>query len=211
MPKGVTSPGVAEMVAAEHADLCALAQSLGAVQWEAPTLCDGWTVRDVMIHLADHVHRTGGEAFRATVRGGLSPTKSARLTVERHRDRSTADLLSWLGTPVRSPSPVQLAELVIHQQDVRRPLGLDREIPEDRVVACLDFALSRTGNVAVAGARRRAAGIRLTATDTPWSWGAGPEVRGPAEALLMAVNGRPEAVKDLSGDGIATLAERCRS
>lgn len=58
------------------------------------------------------------------------------------------------------------------------------------------------------GARRRIRGLRLRATDIDWTHGHGPEVTGPGEALLMAMSGRPTALADLDGPGLATLAER---
>lgn len=202
---------MSEMVDAEHAEFRALARSLSAQEWEAASLCEGWTVRDVVVHVADHVHRTSGDAVRAFVRGGMSPTRAAQRTVERERSRSVEHLLSWLDAPVRSPAPVQLAELLVHQQDIRRAVGRARDIPTERVNACLDFTLSRGGSLAVAGARRRASGITLSTTDTGWSYGAnGPAVFGPAEAVLLAVNGRADALRDLSGDGIPSLATRDR-
>lgn len=206
-----TRSTVDAMVAAEHAEFCAFAGGLSAEQWQVETLCGPWSVRDVVTHVADHVHRTNGDALRAMVRGRLSPTRSAQLTVERHRDRRVADLLQWLELPVRSPSSVQLAELVIHQQDIRRPLDIEREIPADRLIACLDFALTRKGSIAVSGARRRAAGLRLSATDLAWSWGDGPEVRGTAEAMLLAVNGRTEPTNELQGEGTTLLMQRTGS
>lgn len=206
-----TRSTVDAMVAAEHAEFCALARELTAEQWQVESLCGRWSVRDVVTHVADHLHRSSGDALRAMVQGRLSPTRSAQLTVEEHRERPVADLLRWLELPVRSPSSVQLAELVIHQQDIRRPLGIEREIPDDRLIACLDFTLTRKGSVAVSGARRRAAGLRLSATDLAWSWGDGPEVHGTAETMLMAVNGRSEPTNDLRGAGTTLLSKRTAS
>ena len=52
------------------------------------------------------------------------------------------------------------------------------------------------------------AGLRLQADDINWSWGSGPEVTGTAEAILMAVAGRPAALAGLSGEGLPMLAGR---
>jgi hypothetical protein len=52
------------------------------------------------------------------------------------------------------------------------------------------------------------AGYKLTATDMDWSHGSGPEVIGPAEALVMMMAGRLGALDDLSGEGKAVLATR---
>jgi hypothetical protein len=48
--------------------------------------------------------------------------------------------------------------------------------------------------------------VRLIATDVDWSHGKGPEVRGPGEALLMVMAGRPDALRDLDGPGLAILS-----
>jgi len=58
------------------------------------------------------------------------------------------------------------------------------------------------------GLKSRIAGLRLTATDTAWTNGDGPEVSGPILSLVMAMTGRAAAVDDLSGDGVATLRAR---
>jgi hypothetical protein len=58
------------------------------------------------------------------------------------------------------------------------------------------------------GGKKRIGGLRLTTTDTGWSYGAGAEVSGPGLSMLLAMNGRPAGLGDLSGDGVATLATR---
>jgi len=56
--------------------------------------------------------------------------------------------------------------------------------------------------------KQRSAGLRLRATDIDWSAGEGPEVRGPAASLILAVTGRKPALADLSGEGLETLRSR---
>jgi hypothetical protein len=58
------------------------------------------------------------------------------------------------------------------------------------------------------GAAKRLRGLTFAATDLPWTTGKGPAVEGPGEALLMAMAGRPAALPELSGPGLATLAAR---
>ena len=97
---------------------------------------------------------------------------------------------------------VALIECVIHQQDIRRPLGLDFDVPEDSLRVSLDYARISP----VIGGTRRTRGLRLVATDMDWSAGTGPEVCGTAEALLLAMTGRADAVRaELSGEGIPHL------
>jgi uncharacterized protein (TIGR03083 family) len=99
---------------------------------------------------------------------------------------------------------VALIECVIHQLDVRRPLGLHRAVPADTLRAALTFA--RLSPVI-----RTPRGVRLVATDVDWSAGRGPEVRGTGEAVLLAMTGRVDAVTgELEGDGMAMLRPTSR-
>ena len=63
-------------------------------------------------------------------------------------------------------------------------------------------------DVHIFGAKKRIAGLKLTATDMDWSHGNGPEVTGPAEALVMMMAGRSVALDDLSGEGKAAFVTR---
>jgi hypothetical protein len=109
--------------------------------------------------------------------------------------------------PGRKPADV-LADAIIHSQDIFAPLGIDRHAGATAVLAALVISVPqgpplRTG--------RRAAGLRLRATDLDWQWGKGEEVTGTGEALLMALTGRRVFASRLSGPGAATLAQRCQA
>jgi hypothetical protein len=78
-------------------------------------------------------------------------------------------------------------------------------MPEDRLLAALDVAPRLNGFV---GSKKRAAGLHLVATDVDWSHGDGPEVRGPGEAILLALTGRTVVLDELTGEGVATLRSR---
>jgi uncharacterized protein (TIGR03083 family) len=93
---------------------------------------------------------------------------------------------------------------MIHQQDIRRPFDLPRQIPPQRLAAVLDFA--KTAPLIAAAKRIR--GLTLTATDLNWTTGDGPEVTGPAEALLMALAGRRGLTDELAGPRRSELARR---
>ncbi len=96
--------------------------------------------------------------------------------------------------------------VLIHGQDMCRPLGITRDLPEAHLVRVADFVKD---DVHIFGAKKRIAGLALTATDMDWSHGNGPQVTGPAEALVMMMAGRLVALDDLSGEGKATLVTRC--
>jgi uncharacterized protein (TIGR03083 family) len=133
--------------------------------------------------------------------------------VRKNATRSTDSIVASLERYLE-PGPLarivwqnSLRAAVIHHQDMRRPLGADRTIPPERLVAVLDAVLTPLGSGNI-GARAHAKGLRLRATDVEWTRGAGPEVWGPGEALLMALAGRGVALADLHGAGKEVLAAR---
>ena len=95
--------------------------------------------------------------------------------------------------------------VLVHGQDICRPLGIKRDLPEAHLVPVADFVKN---DVHIFGAKKRIAGLALTATDVDWSHGSGPEVTGPAEALVMMMAGRMIALDDLSGEGKSVLVTR---
>ena len=103
------------------------------------------------------------------------------------------------------PNPTWLGEVIVHSEDIRRPLGIPHKYPTDAVVTVADFY---QGSNLLIGSKRRIAGLTLLATDAEWSHGTGPEVAGPILSLVMAMTGRKVAVDDLTGEGVATLRSR---
>ncbi|MEU4328490.1 hypothetical protein [Nonomuraea dietziae] len=91
----------------------------------------------------------------------------------------------------------------MHGEDIRRPLGLSRDCPVQHVAAALRYQLG--AGVALGGGKERARGLRLMASDTAVDVGEGPEVRGTALALLLAVSGRPVGPDELTGPGVPAL------
>ena len=120
--------------------------------------------------------------------------------------RSDGELIDWLASPAQV-NENNLGELIVHQQDARRPFGAERVIATDRLVWALDYCLTRKrgGYFGIGGGSyKRARDLRLVATDIGWTGGEGPEVRGAGEAILMAINGR-DVGNDLAGPGVDRL------
>jgi uncharacterized protein (TIGR03083 family) len=199
------------MVEAEHADFVSLVRRLTSEQWSAPSLCEAWSVRDVVVHAARGRKNTWATLKLWASVGFGSPHKANAKELELHRDLSTDEVTALLAAPIEPGATWemqnQLRGLMIHQQDIRRPLRMARAIPADRIARVLDLGLTRAGSANL-GSRRRARGLRLSATDIEWTAGTGADVRGPAEAILMAISGRRAALDDLSGDGKEELARR---
>jgi len=196
---------------AERADLVQLLDTLSPAQWEAPSLCAGWRVRDVVAHMFGYDELRPLALAGRFLRGGLRTDPVNAIGVAAWATRSTDDLLALAKTHLQPRGltagfggRIALTDGVIHHQDIRRPLGLARTVPADRLRVVLSFA--RTAPTI--GARHRIRGLTLTATDLDWTTGTGPAVEGPAEALLMAMAGRPGVAAELTGPGLSTFAAR---
>jgi uncharacterized protein (TIGR03083 family) len=208
----VTAPVTAMALAQdERADLAALLASLTPDQWEAPTLCERWRVRDVVAHMFSYEELGPVGLVGRFLRGGLRGDRVNAVGVAALADRGPDDLLATVRAHLRPRGltagfggRIALTDGLIHQQDIRRPLDLPRDVPAERLRTALDF--SRTAPTF--GAPRRIRGLTLAATDIDWTAGSGPAVEGPAEPLLMAVAGRRGVVAELSGPGQPVLAGR---
>jgi uncharacterized protein (TIGR03083 family) len=200
----------------ENVDFSTYLHTLREADWERGSLCAGWRVRDVVGHiLYGNEVKIWTLPLRLAKYGFSSDRSGKAYSIARAEGRPPAELLAafderdpWAGTCRIFPPRLTLLDRMVHHQDIRRALGHERAIPAERLVVALD-ASPRLGSVF--GAKRRTAGLRLRATDLDWSWGDGPEVSGPGEALMMTMLGRSDALSDLSGDGLPTFSSRLTS
>lgn len=197
----------------ERNALLADLERLAPAQWDAQSLCSEWLVRDVVAHLVAGASAGGGALVFAMVRSGFNLNRMLRDDARRRSRGQTPGALlgayrDTVGSQRMPPTarPWQmLSDTILHGQDIRRPLGLRRDFPAERLTLVME-------NLAplqpVLGVRRRIEGLRLHAADTGWTHGEGPEVSGPAEALLMAMTGRPVGLDELGGEGLPLLRAR---
>ncbi len=201
---------------AELVSISEFAHSLSDDQWDHNTLCAGWRVRDIVSHMTLGYTTPMLPLISALVRYRFNVTKaSAEASAEYGSEHTPQQILDVFDTIHRDnvrkgiahfiPAKEGLLDHVVHHQDMRRPLGMRRQVPEERLVAALGVAPGLKGFV---GSKKRAAGLRLVATDVDWSHGDGPEVRGPGEVILLALTGRPAVLDELVGEGVAKLRER---
>ena len=201
-------------IADERRGFADLVDTLTPQQLATPSLCEGWTVRDIAAHLVvPLVTGLGTVAIEMVKARGNFDHANMALTRSMAR-KSTAELTSLLRTHAESHftppglgSIAPLADAIVHGQDARRPLGIARDIPAARLLAILDFQVSSLAGHGFVP-KGRTAGLRFAASDLDWAHGAGPLVEGRAEALMMALCGRRVALSDLTGDGVPTLASR---
>lgn len=204
-----------ELWSAAHVERAALAADLSLLddtEWNLISLCGRWSVEEVVAHLTAAAS-TGPLRWFTSVLG-------ARFDFDLHNNRRLAEHLgstpaetlaafrdiTTSSTSMFGPTAAWLGEVVVHSEDIRRPLGIVRAVPVGVVTAVADFYARSNFTVE---SKNAVAGLRLEATDGTFAAGAGRLVEGSTLALTMAMAGRGSYCDELSGDGVATLRSRC--
>src|SRR5687767_7814632 len=178
---------------AERSDLADLLEDLPPAERAAPSLCPGWRVRAVAAHLTlSHMPPATAvlEALRA--RGNYdrmvhdSAVRQAALPCDEFPRRLRSMVGSRRKVPFVAPL-VPLLDVLVHGQDIARPIGRQRPMPLSAASAAADHVWSMGWPF---HAQRRLRGLRLSATDVSWSVGDGAAVEGPIAALLLLTTGR---------------------
>ena len=204
-----------EVIAVERARLADLLDDLDPAEWERPSLCAGWTVRHVAAHVISSPQATPGAVAVALVRARGSFDRcidaQARSWADRPTDRIVADYRRLHGSrrhPIGTTYFEPLLDVLVHSQDIAIPLGREHVMPAAAARAAADRVWRRSFPFR---ARRRLDGLRLTATDTDWTVGAGDELAGAMADLLMVLTGRTATLPRLAGSGAELLQERART
>jgi uncharacterized protein (TIGR03083 family) len=200
-------------IEAERLGVADLLDGLSATDWATRSLCEAWTIRDVVAHLTLTTRLSALSAVVGVLRARGDINRmiddSAR---RRAREFEPIELVEQLretaGSP-RRPLGTQptdpLIDIVVHGQDIARPLGRERAMPVERVVPALEHVWASS----FYGAAKRFDGLRFVASDASWSAGNGDEeVTGPAGELLLVSTGRPAGLGALSGSGAVDAGAR---
>ena len=199
------------MIQTEREACAELFESLNAQQWTAASWCGAWNVREVAGHLIAATLQTPAGFFGRLAKAGFSFNKMVAIDAYRCSAGDPSSMVAAMAsgslrrTHPPGPLTAMLGEAVVHGEDIRRPLGMNRAFPEKTLVTVADFY---KGSNLLIGTKRRIAGLSLKATDAAWSTGDGPEVSGPMASLILAMTGRRQALADLSGEGVAALKAR---
>jgi uncharacterized protein (TIGR03083 family) len=195
----------------ERQALLELLETLTPEQWDTPSLCAEWRVRDVVGHMVSETRMTVAQAAGGFI---ASDFRINRYIAKDGRQRGAAPVAKLLedfrgAIPVRTHLPglsslSMLEDIVIHQMDIRLPLERDRCIPKERMIPVAGDLWTKR----FFPGPKLFQGIRAIATDADWSAGNGLDVTGPIEALVLTLAGRFAALDDLHGDGASTLRQR---
>ena len=185
---------------------------LDSQQWNAPSLCAGWRVRDVVVHLL--------MPYQLSVSRFLAKMAAARFNFDTMADRwatgdtrSHAELMEALqatkegrfnipGAPPEAP----LSHLVIHAEDIYRPLGIDHTINPRSANIVLNQMITPQARRSLKPGLLE--GLAFSAHDSGWTYGNGAQVSGSASALIRTLAGRAGAADELTGDGADQIRQR---
>jgi uncharacterized protein (TIGR03083 family) len=204
---------VYEMVVAERRRITDLLAGLTEAQWRGRTLCAQWSVHELAAHLVSLLHLGQVKLYLGVA---LTAGDLDRVNVSLTRwyaRRSRTELLAELRRRAQSRTTVPragfdpvLTDLLLHDLDVRLPLGLPRDPPEERWRVAFNHL---TTHPALGyGLGSRLAGLRIETTDTGWRAGTGALVRGDAQSVLLGISGRQLGFDTLTGDGVPLLRDR---
>ena len=187
-----------------------LLEGLSPEQWATPSLCGEWDVRGVATHMM--VGPTGSMVSFMTAmliaRGSFD--RANRVMVERKLDRPTSAVVDDFRahadsrfTPPTMDWHAPVTDFLVHRLDVTVPLGIEHGRPLEPWPVALDFLVSKPAQRGFIGAELPR--LRFVATDVEWSHGDGDEVRGPVEALALAITRRTPRLGELVGPGSDVL------
>jgi uncharacterized protein (TIGR03084 family) len=194
---------VIDDLVAEAVRLDSILSLLTEAQWLADSAADGWSVADVVLHLAQGdegvAASAGGRAPRAGAAAGVTVDEWAARMVEaeraapaevflrwrQSRDAAVAALraadpqtpLQWVAGPVKPATlaTTRLAEYWAHGLDITGPFGID--FPDTSRLRNIAWLAHRTLPYALSLAGEAPAAVRcsLTAPDGATTWTFGPD------------------------------------
>lgn len=197
------------LLAAERTTFADYLKTLAAADWDKPSLCEGWTVKDVAAHVTNGAALTPAKFLTGLIGAGFSIARWNANGIAQETKGSTEELVARLSTRASNktiPGLAMLGETVTHAEDIRAALGgpAIAHSPEALKAVAGHFAKSP----APIGGKKRTAGLSLESTDVTWTTGSGPLVRGPLVSLILAISGRKAGLVDLSGPGLEAFSSR---
>jgi uncharacterized protein (TIGR03083 family) len=202
------------MIVAERLRMADLLAGLSSEQMRSPSLCAGWTVHDVAAHLTSYLRFCQLKIYLGMVLTAADFDRLNVLLTRRQARRADSEIIGLLRQHAGSRSTIPrsgydpvLSDIMLHDLDIRHPLGIRRDDARQQQlwVACRHLAAHPSPGF---GIDSRLSGLRFEATDAGWALGNGACVRGTAEMLLLGMGGRDAGFPHLSGEGVPILRER---
>ena len=169
-------------IEAQRLSLADLLAGLAPSEWTVHSLCAGWTVKDVAAHLT--LGTVGmREALPALLRArGNIDAMIHQTAVDKAAATTTEEIIADLRAIAAShrhppgTKPIDpLVDVLVHGQDIARPLGQDRPVPTDAGIAAAAHAWQSHGRPGSAspdcGSRQqtlRSRWVRACRRPDPW-------------------------------------------
>lgn len=184
-------------------------EELDDQQWDAASLCIGWTVREVLAHLVLGARPPARRYLAAVVkaRGNFDKANHALAVTDARKPPAKLiddyhNVVEHRFSPPGWPKAAPLSDILIHSLDVRLTLGLPSDQQPERYEPVMDLLFSRAGR---SFTRAKRPSVKWVATDHPWTHGAGSAVEGAIADLAFAAAGRDARIDQLSGEGVDSL------
>ena len=149
----------------EREEFAAFLEGLTPQHWDNPTLCDRWRVRDVAIHTVSYDELSTRGLVARFLKGRLSSDRINAIGVADYADRTPEQIVALIrahteprGLTGGFGGRIALTDGMIHQQDIRRPLGLPRAIDPERLRTAAGLRAFRTDHPRRLARPRRAPG-----------------------------------------------------
>lgn len=170
-----------------------LADQLRLADWEQPSLCVGWRVRELIAHVTMPARYTAEQFGLELAAANGDFTLLSNLIAARDGELSMAELLADLASPVlagwQPPGGGAIGALnhvVVHGLDATNALGVPRSCSDEAARIILD-------ELVAGGAERfgvSLAGVQLVASDLDWQSGSGRTVTASAGELISLASHR---------------------
>lgn len=195
----------------ERARVLGVLEDLEPHQWQAASRCTEWTVEDVVAHLSAAANTGTWAWIRSILRARFNADRHNQRLLTRYRGANPQETLEIYRRSVANtiaPTkdlPAYLGEVIVHGQDIARPLELSLAPDPAAVLEVAQFYVAKDFAV---NSSRLVRGLRVEADDAEFRAGDGPSVRGSLLELVLAMAGRSEDMRALSGDGVVELRRR---
>src|SRR6476660_3077833 len=109
--------------------LCDLLDQLSDDEWATPSLCPGWTVKDVVVHMT-FAEASLGQVLGVLVKGGFAVNRATRVSATRRAaEMSTDDAVATVRAMIGSRRHIAtgtcrelLIDVLVHSLDIAIPL-----------------------------------------------------------------------------------------
>lgn len=199
-----------DLAAKARLDFADALADLSEEQLGARTYCEQWNALQVGGHIVSFIEMSLPTMLFSMAKAGFNIDKAWAANGAKYSVQGADAIVEKIRanpgkkSAVKSfPAELTVADVAVHTQDVRRPLGIDGDLDPDVLRVSLDMCTTHD-KAKLFVPPKDIEGLRLEATDIDWSYGTGDVVSGPAEAILMAIN-RRDTRSELSGEGVAKL------